>query len=381
MKILFLNCFIGLILVFASIQSEAQDRKPLFRDTIDNAMDMSEFLNSVTGFLPAPIIITEPAVGFGGGLFGIYFHKNKDLHGKGKYGMLPPVMTFGGGGVTSNKTWFTVLGHQGSYKKDLIRYTGILGYFNANLGFYGANILEEERKYEFNIKGWAIYQQYMMRIKHNLPLFLGANYVYFDNTVTFFTGLENPELAKLEKSTSTAGINGVALWDSRDNSFTPTRGLFVKLEYGRYDDALGGDNDYNNFNLNTFAFTNAINRTVAGFRFSTQSKWGDPAFYELPFILLRGIPAMRYQDNSVSVFETEWMVNVWKRWSLVGFTGVGFTAPAIDSYKWDSAKGSVGGGFRYFLAKQYGIHAGIDIARGPEEWAWYLIIGSNWFRF
>jgi hypothetical protein len=371
----------SLILFLPSAQTKAQENKNVFRDSIDNAVDMSEFLNSVTGFLPTPIIITEPAVGFGGGLFGIYFHKKKKPDGSGKYGMLPPVMSFGGGGVTSNKTWFSILGHQGSYKKDLIRYTGILGYFDVNLGFYGASILEDERKYEFKIKGWAIYQQYMMRVKREVPFFLGANYVYFNNEVSFKTLFENPELSELEKKTSTAGINAAAMWDSRDNTFTPNRGLFVKLEFGRYDDALGGANDYNNFNLNSFFFTNAINRTVAGFRVSSQAKWGDPAFYELPFIVMRGIPAMRYQDNNVSVFETEWRVNVWKRWSLVGFTGVGFTAPTIDSYQWDSAKASVGGGFRYFLAKQYGLHAGIDVARGPEEWAWYIILGSNWFRF
>ncbi|MCP4883646.1 MAG: hypothetical protein GY908_07630 [Flavobacteriales bacterium] len=39
-----------------------------------------------------------------------------------------------------------------------------------------------------------------------------------------------------------------------------------------------------------------------------------------------------------------------------------------------------GTGFRYFLAKQCGLHARVDIARGPEIWAWNITIGSNWAR-
>mgnify|MGYP000970977053 CR=1 FL=1 len=44
----------------------AQSFKDMFISKDDGAVDMSEFLNSNTGFLPVPIIVTEPAVGFGG---------------------------------------------------------------------------------------------------------------------------------------------------------------------------------------------------------------------------------------------------------------------------------------------------------------------------
>ena len=35
-------------------------------------------------------------------------------------------------------------------------------------------------------------------------------------------------------------------------------------------------------------------------------------------------------------------------------------------------------GLRYKLASAMGLHAGIDVARGPEESAFYLIVGSAW---
>jgi hypothetical protein len=36
------------------------------------------------------------------------------------------------------------------------------------------------------------------------------------------------------------------------------------------------------------------------------------------------------------------------------------------------------GGFRYLMARRYGLRAGLDIARGPEDTVIYLAVGSNW---
>ena len=64
---------------------------------------------------------------------------------------------------------------------------------------------------------------------------------------------------------------------------------------------------------------------------------------------------------------------------MVGFVGAG---EALKDYGdiFQDIKVAGGTGFRYFLAKQYGLQAGIDIARGPEIWAWNITIGSNWAR-
>ena len=43
-------------------------------DPEDGALDLSAFLKSPAGFFPVPIIITEPAVGYGGGAALIFFH-------------------------------------------------------------------------------------------------------------------------------------------------------------------------------------------------------------------------------------------------------------------------------------------------------------------
>ena len=189
-----------------------------------------------------------------------------------------------------------------------------------------------------------------------------------------------PNLKRLESNTKIGGINTSFLWDNRDNSFTPTKGIMSGLEFGRFSTALGGDTNYWNISSRTYFYHPVIkDKLFSGFRLKVESKWGDTPFFVLPFIDLRGIPAMRYQNNNAITFETEWRWNFYKRWSAIGFIGAG---EAIEDYSdlGSSIKSSLGAGFRYLLAEDYGLHAGIDVAKGPEIWAFNLTIGSNWVR-
>jgi len=36
------------------------------------------------------------------------------------------------------------------------------------------------------------------------------------------------------------------------------------------------------------------------------------------------------------------------------------------------------GGIRYLLMKDPGIKIGVDAAKEPEDWAFYIVIGSAW---
>src|SRR5690606_38156370 len=100
-------------------------------DPEDSMLDMSHYLqDNRYGFLPIPVVITEPAVGYGGGLFGLVLQgKGKQVDGK----FIPPAMTAFGGGGTQNGTWFMGGGHRHTWQDDRIRYLVAGGYAHVNL--------------------------------------------------------------------------------------------------------------------------------------------------------------------------------------------------------------------------------------------------------
>ena len=67
-----------LLVVLAVVPAAAPCQKGggPFRDPEDGRMDVSEWLLTKKGLLPIPILVTEPAVGYGGGLVLAYFSQS-----------------------------------------------------------------------------------------------------------------------------------------------------------------------------------------------------------------------------------------------------------------------------------------------------------------
>lgn len=133
-------------------------------------------------------------------------------------------------------------------------------------------------------------------------------------------------------------------------------------------------------NYYTYIYKSISKKWIGGLRIDGQQIIGDPPFYLLPYLNMRGIPTVRYQGKNTLLTEIENRWDFSRRWSLVGFGGLG---KAFDD--WGEAGDaplvySVGTGFRYLLARKFRLRVGIDVAKGPEQWAYYIIFGSNWFK-
>ena len=99
-----------------------------------------------------------------------------------------------------------------------------------------------------------------------------------------------------------------------------------------------------------------------------------------PFIVMRGIPIMRYQGDITALAETEWRWDFTNRHSLVTFGGAAKAISNGDTFQESSWRVAGGLGWRYLLARKLKLRAGIDIARGPEDWAYYIVFGTNWIK-
>jgi hypothetical protein len=118
-----------------------------------------------------------------------------------------------------------------------------------------------------------------------------------------------------------------------------------------------------------------------GIKGQVEQSFGDLPFYMQPFVKLRGAPAVRFQGEGVATVEMELRWQFHARWSALAFAGAGATW-SDRLLANDSNVTSTGGvGFRYLLARDYGLHMGIDLAFGEEGPAVYLQFGSAWMRF
>jgi len=350
-------------------------------DPEDGQLDVSEYLASAKGFLPVPIIITEPAIGFGLGLAVAYFHAPKDLDSQVHPHQGPPSISVGFGAYTENDTYFFGGAHIGVWKDDHIRYTGAIARMNVNMAFYVDGRNDKalgDSGIDFNIDGNLLFQQAQFRLKES-DWWLGVNYLYVTADNTFGLGeILPPDLPEPQFSFDLAGLGAYVLYDGRNTVFTPSKGLAAKIEYKNYAETWGGDFDYDHLKGSLFHYTPFGDYSSLGLRFVGETVSGDVPFFSYPFVSLRGIPAMRYQGESALVAEAEYLWGVTPRWSVVFFGGVGKTS-TINEFRGEGQTVGAGGlGFRYRLARKLGLQAGVDIARGPEDTSIYLTVGSAW---
>jgi hypothetical protein len=91
---------------------------------------------------------------------------------------------------------------------------------------------------------------------------------------------------------------------------------------------------------------------------------------------MRGIPAQRYVGQNMVQLEAELRWDWTERWSLVGFGGLGWTEADIAEEISSRSVGAGGGGFRYLIARAFGLRAGMDLAYGEDGFAFYITTGS-----
>lgn len=356
--------------------ASAKEETKIFRDSVDDAFDISSYLFDLHGFLPVPSIITEPALGYGGVLAGAYFIP-KPISNTKTFKM--PDIVGAAAGYTQNGSWFAGAGYLGFWNDDKIRYRGIAGFGDIRLKYYGigGGILEKYPA-DFTIQSFFFLQQGIFRI-NNSNFLLGGKYIFAKTKVTTFEDINLP-VDPVDFDLTNTGLGVIAEFETLDNILSPTKGFRINLSYSQFLECMGSDktNGRISFFSHTFVPINPL--WFSGFR--VESNWAseNTAFYLMPFISLRGVPVLRYQGEFTALVETEQQFKVYKRWSAVAFTGIGKTWNFSGGIEAGQNAWNAGGGFRYLIAKMLNLQMGMDVARGPEDWAFYIVLGSAWNR-
>lgn len=375
-----------LIFVLFSASVLAQKKKLSFKDSVDGAFDMSDYLIEAHGFIPVPIIITEPALGgFGVALVPVFLNKNPpyvdSVNGQIKITPVAPNISGGIGLYTANNSWMTAAFRKGTFVKRRIKYTAGTGYANINMAYYRIVGEAEEKKFEFNIRTLPVYLDATKRIGFS-HWYAGIKYLFLSTTVRYTgdTILSSDFVRPDEYESIVSQLGAIIELDNRDNIFTPNKGLKAHFDVSNSDHAIGSDFDYWRLNYFTYAYAKLANDLTGGLRIDGQQAFGDPPFFMLPYIDMRGVPINRYQGNADILTEVELRWDFLRRWSIMLYSGAG---KAFDEWnEFGDAKLVItyGTGFRYFIARKFGVRMGIDVAKGPDTWAYYVVFGSNWLK-
>jgi hypothetical protein len=373
----------------------------LFTDQFDGKLDASRFLSeNAYGFLPVPIIITDPSVDGGLGMTGLFFHESKEDQAKrlevmqdennieASRSIMPPNISAVFAAYTGNQSYFIGGGHLGFFKQGKVRYLGGGGYGDVDIDFYGFADISLDRPVTINTSAKVLMQSLKFKVGQS-AFFIGPLQRYVNADVSIVKATENfATLSRLPNdlnnvlSTSivTSGAGITLEYDSRNNFFSPTSGFKYEFNYLLFDNAIGSDIDYNLIEFSALNYFKLTKKWRTAFRVEAdyvEAKQVLPPF-ATPSISLRGIPSARYQGQSVALTEVELAYKINFRWEVSAFAGVGKTGDNFSELSSASSRITKGLGIRYLIARRYDFNMGIDIAQGPEDSIFYIQAGSAW---
>lgn len=377
----FLGLFAGSS-VFAQ-DSDADSEPETASETAVPGTEATESKAIKGRFLPAPFVITEPAIGKGLGLGMIYFHGRdaverpriqsaNALGNTARRGKPPPTATAAGGFYTDNETAGVAVAHSRSMLDDKYRIVGILASMDIHATYY-----EQDQGFDFNLDADAIYARGQRRMGDS-NVFFGLSFGVLDGDIGFDIEPGVAPDALLVSGFTDVGVAGSAIYDSRDESMMPGAGQLLDLTIWRHDDFLGSDFNYTNTRIKALSFHQLAEKFFLGLRLDVAGNKGDAPFFAIPFVGLRGIPAMRYQGDTAGAIEIEGRYAISPRWAAVAFTGAGFVDWDDSSIPTEDDIYTYGFGARFQLFTEQNVWIGLDIAEGPEGSNWYIQIGHPW---
>lgn len=300
-----------------------------FIDQNDKHLDISDWLIDRKGFLPVPIVITEPAVGYGGGV-ALMFVRNSMRESAEQASQTghstPPDVFVAGAAATENGTKAAFAGGMKSFDNDRWRYRGGVARADVNLEFYGiggSGLGAGAHGIAYSLDGWMSSQQVLRRLGDS-DNWLGASWLFLDlNSKLDLSQDPRSGLSPDQTTRRTSGLGLTLEHDTRDNIFTPSKGWTGALDATFYDPDWGSDTRFQAYRGHVFAYWPIAKSLVIGGRLDGRSASGQVPFYMLPFIDMRGVPAGRYQDQRTAVAETELRWDFTPRWAAIGFVGAG----------------------------------------------------------
>lgn len=326
--------------------------------------------------LVVPIPLSSPSLGTGLTLGAAMFYNPN--------GSKEPWTTGGALMATSNGSRAVGVGHRMFLNEDKFKLTAFAGYADVNLRFFGIGPLAGElnRSIDINERGFIGFLDPQMRVAPNF--YLGMRLLMLDLTTSLRREQPDPPLVEppppRELDSRLVQAGPVAVYDSRDSSLYPRKGVYAQASWLMGIPGLGSDFGNDRVTLYANIYRPIGERTVLAARASTCAVSKGSPFYDICLYGassdLRGYEAGRYRDYASWATQAEIRHRLKGRFGIAAFAGIGGVASSFGDLGDSKLLPAAGAGLRWQASKTTPINLRIDYAVGKDSQALYISVGE-----
>jgi outer membrane protein assembly factor BamA len=250
--------------------------------------------------------------------------------------------------------------------------------------FWGlGNTTKDEQQEGYDFRQYYIYAHGQRLLGRKI--FAGLSYE-FQRVIDITTrqgGLFEQQNVAGRQPYQVSGIGASISWDTRNNTFWPTKGHLISGTATHFTSILLSDHRYTNFVFDVRLYRQTFRRQVL----ATQAYGFFNTGTDVPIRSLaslggadkmRGYFNGRYRDNNLLSLQAEYRMHIYRRFSAVGFGGVGDVAGRFSKLSFQQLKYSFGAGLRLATSRNEKQHIRFDygFGRGKNNRGFYLQFGE-----
>jgi hypothetical protein len=327
-------------------------------------------------FLLFPLVLSSPVTSWGFGAAGSYFFKTRlndttirtsNVEGIGLYTLRgQTILLLGLNLFTPGETY--ILKWRNSFSRFPDKYWGL------------GNTSNESNMEEYIYDQFLINPQLVRRIYKKI--YLGPYYEFQKvyNVHYIPNGLFDKENIPGRKGSKVSGLGLVFAWDTRNNSFSPDKGVFAQLSITEFSHIIGSDVDFTTYILDLRKFISIYSKHVLAFQFYGYFNNDLPPVRNMGTLggsdIMRGYYSGRYRDKNFMAFQIEYRVPIWWRFGVAGFAGLGEVQNKLCSFNIGGLKYSLGGGIRVALNRKEKLNLRIDYGFGKNSSGGYVTVSE-----
>ena len=176
--------------------------------------------------------------------------------------------------------------------------------------------------------------------------------------------------------TSGAGI--LFTWDTRNNAYSPSHGIFAEINITRFTEKLGSDFDFSSYLIDIRKFMYAGRNRVLGFQAFAKANQGPTPIRYLSMLggteIMRGLFKGRYTDQNMFAIQTELRQYLFWRLGVVGFASAGQVSKHVDSFGLDDFHYAYGLGLRLVLHEKEKLNLRVDFGFSKKSSGIYVFL-------
>ncbi|MDX2129393.1 MAG: BamA/TamA family outer membrane protein [Chloroherpetonaceae bacterium] len=369
-------CFVFGLILLTQIGFSQESPETVAKSSSDTSSMMPMPVKLDNGIV-IPIVFTSPETRIGGGVVGVYYYRFNGEPVESRPSNVKGDIIF-----TQQRQIFIQLIPQFYFGNEENFFDTEFSFIRFTDRFWGIGSqtpVVNEEQYANDIIRLRI--GYYRRLKQAVNF--GLIY-HFEN----FTIRERKVGGLLEQGGLFIGNNGARVsglglafnYDSRNNLFSPSEGVFTQLTTTLYLDLLGSQTNFYTFVIDARKYFSVIDHHVIALQGYFSGAEGDAPFQLLPRLggnaRMRGFFEGRFRDKLFLAAQAEYRFPLVWRFGGVVFGGIGEVASRIQQFWLPNFQISYGFGLRFSINPDEKVNLRLDFGFGKNTSGIYLTVNE-----